>query len=160
MTIDRHTAGHLYLLHFGTPLGNPDSPRGMASHYLGWACDAERRIAAHLAGRSQVRIVQAALAAGIALTPVILGPGPKDLEWQIKRQKVALAHWCPICAARPRPLPARQLALPLDVPDDWDFDQVPVPPTPAWDWYQTWWRRTTIAYTGTTESFVPEGAWL
>lgn len=137
------TMGEFYLLHFSRPLGNPANPRALAGHYLGWAWEVEARLEAHLRNQSEVKIVQACHRAGIALTPVRLGPAPKRAEWWLKQcWKQNLRQFRPICMqGRPKALPANALQLPLDwVGDDdptWDFDQVPdVGPTKEWDSYR------------------------
>lgn len=134
MIVDRATWGQIYLFHFDRPLGNLANPRGQAQHYLGWALDAEARIATHLAGQG-AKIVAAAIAAGIVLTPYIIGGAPKEAEWIIKTRIKQTACFCPACCTtrrrRPRPLPYHlvQLALPLD-------DDFPEPPPLTMDSYE------------------------
>lgn len=124
LPIDRTTLGQIYCLHFSHPLGNTSKPRGMARHYVGWALDAEQRIAQHLAGQSGVAIVAAALEAGITLTPYVLGIASKNVEHTLKHKIKNITPYCPCCARlsgrAPRALPcsADQLVLPL-FDDDW-----------------------------------------
>ncbi len=40
-------SGHVYLVCFDRAIGDPDNPKGSASHYLGWAEDVEARMAEH-----------------------------------------------------------------------------------------------------------------
>ena len=147
LPITRATWGHIYLFHFSRPLGNPANRRAMASHYLGWALDPEERIAAHLGGRGAA-ITRAAVAAGITLTPHIIGPAVKDVEWLIKRSIKQTSCLCPDCCrtrgARPRPLPLGVLQLELPLAEDdvapWDRPGY-VPPAPGMDWYEAQWLR-------------------
>ena len=134
--IDRYTWGYLYLLHFSKPLGNLNKTRGQANHYLGWSLEPEQRIDLHLSGRSGVPIVCAALEAGITLTPHILGPAVKNIEWYIKNRIKRTACYCPdccrACGRRCRPIPcAAQLELPLD-----EIDDFPATPVTRIDWYE------------------------
>ena len=47
----KHTTSTVYLIHLLRPLGNPNNPRGMASHYLGFAeHDLAARLERHHAG--------------------------------------------------------------------------------------------------------------
>jgi hypothetical protein len=117
--------GHVYLLHFATPLGDPARSHAWASHYIGWALDAEQRLAEHLAGRGAA-ITRAAVQRGIRLEIVRTWPGTRDLERLLKSFKHG-PRFCPICCKhhgwRCRDLPAAlQLALPLD--DDADLPEV------------------------------------
>ncbi|MEA3339463.1 MAG: endonuclease [Chloroflexota bacterium] len=44
----------VYLIHFDTPLGDLDNPRGQAQHYLGYADDLEARLESHRSGNGSV----------------------------------------------------------------------------------------------------------
>lgn len=80
----------VYLLHF-------DSPLHHARHYLGGTKDLEQRLAAHRAGTSGVKIMDAAHRAGITFTLARVWDGGFQLERQFKRRK-ANSRLCPICA--------------------------------------------------------------
>jgi len=112
-----HTEGHLYLFHFHRPLGNVANARAMATHYVGFAEDLHSRLAVQFAGKG-AKIVAAAIRQGITFD-VYHWPAPLIVEKLVKRtHKTAL--YCPTCAAaagrlpRPLPVPAAQLALPLN----------------------------------------------
>ncbi len=61
----QHTTSTVYLIHLLRPLGNPNNPRGMASHYLGFAeHDLAARLERHHAGNGS-RIMAAVAKAGI-----------------------------------------------------------------------------------------------
>jgi hypothetical protein len=140
----RDSWGEIYLFHFDRPLGNLANPRAQARHYLGWAYDAEERIATQLAGRGAA-IVRAALAAGITLTPYVLGPAPLGTEVYIKRHIKQTACLCPdCCAARGRrrrslPLLVAQLELDLE-PFPWELPEYQPPPDRP-DWMETTYRQ-------------------
>jgi hypothetical protein len=113
--------GHVYLLHFAAPLGNPARPHAWASHYIGWAFDVEQRLAEHLAGRGAA-ITRAAVERGIRFEIVRLWPGTRELERQLKKSKRG-PRFCPTCCRahgwRCRDL-ASSLQLPLPLDDDLD----------------------------------------
>jgi hypothetical protein len=141
LPITRATWGELYLFHFSRPLGNPANRRAQASHYLGWALDARERIDLHLAGRGAA-ITRAAIAAGIDLTPHILGPAVKDVEYIVKRSLKKTHCLCPDCCRahgrRPLALPIGivQLELPLWCePAPWELPGYAVPRVST-DWYE------------------------
>ncbi len=46
----KHTTPVVYLLHFTSPLGNPDNPRGQAMHYVGQSTALAARLEAHRLG--------------------------------------------------------------------------------------------------------------
>lgn len=154
MTITAATWGHVYILCFSAPLGNLDNRRATAQHYVGWARDLEARIADHRAGRG-ARITRAAVARGITFT-VHAWPAPLGVEKWLKAQHETV-RFCPSCAAAAgrtrRMIPhVDQLVLPFDdqpapavaeeLPDSWDFDQVPPPAqAPRTDWYELSWLR-------------------
>jgi putative endonuclease len=118
--------GAIYLLHFSRPVGNPQSPRGQARHYIGWSLDPEQRNAEHRAGRGAA-LTRAAAALGIDWQLFILAEGDRTLERRVKALKAA-PRLCPVCG-RSHPggrlhvrREVEQLAFDLD--DDW-------PPLPA-----------------------------
>lgn len=129
------TQGTVYLFHFHRPIGNLANVRAQALHYVGFAEDFERRIAAQLAGKG-AKLVAAALAQGIGYD-LFHWPAALAVEKLIKRTKKT-ALYCPACCAtagrpvRPLPTPATQLALPLDL-DDFDF---PAPTATRPDWLE------------------------
>lgn len=99
-----NVAGTVYLLHFGEPY--PRDERAGVQHYLGWAADAERRLAEHLAGHGSP-LVAAVHRAGIAVELVATWPGTRHDERARKRRR-RHADYCPRCAeeaARVAPCP-------------------------------------------------------
>lgn len=133
----------VYLLHFERPLGNPQNPRALASHYVGWAQNLEARIAQHRAGRG-AHLTQAAVAQGIHFEVVATWPGDWQLERRIKALK-ATPRLCPICGRRH---PGGMLHVhvswfQLELPFDDPFD-VPAPQTRA-DWLEiNYYRRRPV----------------
>ncbi len=85
----------VYLLHFLEPIGNPDNPRAMAQHYIGWSPTPAQRIAKHTAGNGAA-IMRAVQARGIGFEIAITWPGGRDLERRLKRWHKA-RQLCPIC---------------------------------------------------------------
>jgi predicted GIY-YIG superfamily endonuclease len=80
--------GTVYLLHFDPPLGH-------ARHYIGWAKDAEARLAEHVAGRGG-RLPAAAAAAGCSIVIARTWDGTRADERRMKRRKEH-PRLCPIC---------------------------------------------------------------
>lgn len=122
----------VYLLHFAQPLGNPNNPRALAAHYVGWAVNLEDRMREHHAGRGAA-ITRAAVARGVAFEVVQTWPGDYRLEHHIKRLKNA-PRLCPHCGQKhprgPLCLYFVQLELPL-------FDPFDLPePATRMDWYE------------------------
>jgi hypothetical protein len=141
--ITASSLGWCYLLHFASPLGNPEKARGMAQHYTGWAEDPigdgaglERRITQQLTGQG-AKITRAAHERGVEVILVAAWRAPLSFEKHLKRRKDA--PWlCPLCSAargrRPRRVvvPAEQLTLPLfDQVEPWDDGDFPEPPAAA-----------------------------
>lgn len=128
--------GEIYLLHFARPVGNPDNPRGMAQHYIGWALDAAARELEHLAGRGAA-LTRYAVEQGITWAMYILGRGDRHAERRIKNLKCAPAI-CPVCGCS-RPSGPRQLSgelfLPLGPEGDDPFSVQPVQRARC-DWYE------------------------
>ncbi len=61
----QHTTSTVYLIHLLRPLGNPNNPRGMASHYLGFAeHDLAARLERHRVGNGS-RLMHAVALQGI-----------------------------------------------------------------------------------------------
>ncbi len=87
------TPGTVYLLHF-------DRPYQHASHYTGWTCDLDSRLAEHAAGRG-ARLLAVIGQAGIGFTLARIWPGPRSRERALKRQGGA-ARRCPLCGIHPR----------------------------------------------------------
>ncbi len=93
----KHTTSTVYLIHLLRPLGNPNNPRGMASHYLGFAeHDLAARLERHHAGNGS-RIMAAVAKAGIpwVLARVWEGASRAD-ERRLKSLKHA-SRLCPYC---------------------------------------------------------------
>ncbi len=93
MSASAGVPGTLYLLHFDHTYGA--GRHGTARHYLGWALDAEARLAEHLAGRGSP-LVAAVVAAGIGVELVATWPGDRHEERRRKRAH-RLARSCPRC---------------------------------------------------------------
>ncbi len=86
----------VYLIHFDRPIGNPDTPHGMARHYMGYTENLERRLAGHRAGNGS-RLMAAVAERGIGWTVARVWPdGDRDLERRLKRRKKH-RRLCPIC---------------------------------------------------------------
>lgn len=85
----------VYLIHFDRPLGDPNNPRGTASHYIGYTDNLERRLKEHAEGRGAA-IMRAVWLAGIPWHVVRTWEGGRDLERKLKRRKKARCL-CPIC---------------------------------------------------------------
>jgi predicted GIY-YIG superfamily endonuclease len=88
-----------YLLHF--------IPRFKhAGHYLGYADDIGRRVYEHEFGKSGVRLITAAVAAGVQLHLVRTWEGgDRTLERQLKGRAKGSSHLprlCPICKEEKR----------------------------------------------------------
>lgn len=85
-------SGTVYVLHF-------DPPYRHAGHYIGWAQDADARIAQHLAGAGSP-LVRAAVIAGSHIRVAATFAGSRYLERRLKRWHNTTARVCPICRAR------------------------------------------------------------
>ncbi len=99
----QHTTSCCYLIHFTRKLGNPESPRGQAGHYIGFAeHDLAARLERHRAGNGS-RIMAAVSKAGITwvLARTWEG-GSRDLERTLKARKQA-SDLCPICQGEQPP---------------------------------------------------------
>ncbi|WP_205704062.1 hypothetical protein [Candidatus Chloroploca sp. Khr17] len=115
----------VYLLHFETPLGNPDNPRAMASHYIGWAHDLAGRMRDHRSGHGAA-LTRAANERGISYQVVATWPGDRALERWIKLRKCA-PRLCPICA-QAHPLGPFTIRLPVpDLVQVQSYDRVECP---------------------------------
>lgn len=143
MTIYGDTLGTIYILCLDRPIGNPDNPRALASHYLGFTADLARRLAEHAAGRGQP-LTAAAVGLGIGWK-VFYRPGTPELERWLKAKYKNTPCLCPrCCAARGRKpaygfQPLDQLALDFSLPDaDLDalWERLVAVPEPAMDWYE------------------------
>jgi hypothetical protein len=130
--------GLIYLLHFDRPISAAHS----CQHYIGWCLDITARLGMHRAGKG-ARLTQIAVERGISFEVVRTWPGTRALERQLKNRKEA-PRLCPMCCQihgwRPRAadIDVVQLALPLDIPDDF-----PELPHGRMDWleistYQRW----------------------
>src|SRR5204863_10213713 len=89
--------GTVYLLHFDTPIGNLDNPRGQAQHYLGWAYHLSSRMQEHLTGRG-ARLTQVFSERGIGFVIARTWPGDRWFERKLKNRHDA-PSLCPICRA-------------------------------------------------------------
>lgn len=134
------TPGHVYLFHFNAPLGNLSNRRAQAQHYVGFAEDLDRRLAAQLAGKG-AKIVAAALKQGLVFE-LYHWPACLAQEKLLKKTKKA-SLYCPACAAAahrlPRPLPTPppiQLALDLDPDDIGAGEPLPELPIGRGDWLE------------------------
>jgi predicted GIY-YIG superfamily endonuclease len=85
-------SGTVYVLHF-------DPPYRHAGHYIGWAQDADARIAQHLAGAGSP-LVRAAVRAGSRVRVAATFAGSRYLERRLKRWHNTTARVCPICRVR------------------------------------------------------------
>lgn len=90
--------GFVYLLHFDRPIGNPDNPRAMAQHYLGWAAILSSRLRDHRSG-SGAAITKALRDQGIDFTLVRVWKAGRTFERELKNRKKA-RQLCPFCKAR------------------------------------------------------------
>lgn len=97
----------VYLLHFNKPYRH-------AQHYIGYAANLDRRLAAHRAGHG-ARLLEVINAAGITWEMARTWDGDRTLERRLKNWHKA-SQLCPIC---------RALRLSLD--------SVPLVPFPAED---------------------------
>jgi predicted GIY-YIG superfamily endonuclease len=80
--------GTVYLLHFDPPVGH-------ARHYIGWAKDAEARLAEHRTGRGG-RLPAVAAARGHEITIARTWEGTRADERKLKRRHET-PRMCPIC---------------------------------------------------------------
>jgi predicted GIY-YIG superfamily endonuclease len=85
-------SGTVYVLHF-------DPSYRHAGHYIGWAQDADARIAQHIAGVGSP-LVRAAVLAGSRVQLAAIFSGSRHLERRLKRWHNTTARVCPICRAR------------------------------------------------------------
>jgi hypothetical protein len=110
--------GIVYLLHFERPI----SVNHTCQHYTGWALDLNARLTMHRAGKG-ARLTQIAIERGIGFEVVRTWPGSREFERYLKNRKES-PRLCPMCCQihgwQPRriPLNVEQLALPLDIPDE------------------------------------------
>lgn len=88
--------GTVYLIHFDSPVGNIDNPRGNAQHYLGYTTNIRRRVSAHKRGVSRARLMQVVYERGINWVVSRTWDGDKKLERKLKNRKCA-RKLCPIC---------------------------------------------------------------
>jgi predicted GIY-YIG superfamily endonuclease len=84
--------GTVYVLHF-------DPPYRHAGHYIGWAHDADARVAQHIAGVGSP-LVRAAVLVGSQVRLAATFSGSRYLERRLKRWHNTTARVCPICKAR------------------------------------------------------------
>ena len=69
-----------------------------ARHYVGWAQDADARLAEHLAGAGSP-LVRAAVRAGVTVTLAARYDGSRRLERRLKRWHKT-GQFCPICRSQ------------------------------------------------------------
>jgi hypothetical protein len=93
-------AGTYLLCWADRPIGNPQTPHGMAGHYIGWARDLAHRIGVQEAGSWRAAaIMQAVAGQGITFTVAMTWPGTsRDFERALKNRKHA-RRFCPVCKA-------------------------------------------------------------
>ena len=80
--------GCVYILEFGRPLRNPDSPYGQARYYIGYA-DGHRldeRLREHRTGQGAA-ITRAAVESGIDLRLRCVFGGDREVERRLKKRK-------------------------------------------------------------------------
>lgn len=82
---------NVYLLHFNRPI----NPSHATQHYLGFACDLDKRIRQHRQGKG-ARLTQVAVERGITFRVAEVWQGDRSLESQLKKQKNS-RRFCPIC---------------------------------------------------------------
>lgn len=89
-----------YLLHFERKVGNPDSPRGQAGHYLGLTGCLQARVAAHEQGYS-AKLLHAVHQAGIRFQVVRTWEAVSYTDGRSLERKLKSLHdspsLCPIC---------------------------------------------------------------
>jgi hypothetical protein len=91
-------AGTYLLCWAEQPIGNPATPHGTASHYIGWGADLAHRIGIQEAGNWRAaRIMQAVRGQGITFTVAQTWPNTgRDFERALKARKHA-SRFCPRC---------------------------------------------------------------
>lgn len=92
-----------YLIHFERPIGNPDSPRGQAQHYLGYTGkeSLKARLARHKSGNG-ARIMAVVSERGIPWQVArTWSHGTRALERRLKNRHNA-PRLCPICRGEKR----------------------------------------------------------
>lgn len=95
-------SGTVYLLHLDATIGDPDNPRGQATHYIGWTNGPRSRVAercaTHAAGRG-ARMLAFCARNRIGWTVARTWYAPRWYERKLKARKDA-AFFCPICAGK------------------------------------------------------------
>ncbi len=92
------TVGQVYLLHF-LGEGIAHGPQARVKHYLGWAEDAEARIAKHMRGTSRARLMEVVKERGVSFTVARVWDGvTREFERRLKNQG-GLSRHCPVCIA-------------------------------------------------------------
>jgi len=101
--MSKHITPTVYLLHFARKLGDPDSPRGCAQHYIGFAeHDLAARLERHHAGNGS-KLMAAVTRAGIPWVCVrVWEGGTRELERTLKAHKRA-SDYCPYCRGEQPP---------------------------------------------------------
>ncbi len=89
--------GTVYLIHFDRKIGNPDNPRAMAQHYLGFSDKFLKRMHDHAKGQGSA-IMAFLSQQKIGWRVVRTWKGGRTLERQLKNRKSAKT-FCPICRA-------------------------------------------------------------
>lgn len=112
---DDSEPGTVYLICFARPIGNPDSRRGQARHYLGWCKDLERRLAQHRAGHG-ARILAYLLRAGVGWRCVRTWGGTRADEARLK-DRHRHADLCPRCNPRAAAFERQEPAEPFHPTD-------------------------------------------
>lgn len=87
--------GTVYLIHFDRKIGNPNNPRAMAQHYLGFSKKFPQRMNDHAKGQGSA-IMAFLSQQKIGWRVVRLWEGGRTLERRLKNRKNAKA-FCPVC---------------------------------------------------------------
>lgn len=85
----------VYLIHFETPIGDPNNPHGQAQHYLGSTDDLAERLRQHEHGNG-ARLMAAVTKRGIGWRCVRTWEGGRALERRLKARKNH-PRLCPVC---------------------------------------------------------------
>lgn len=137
---DADVPGQVYLLHFNiegnVPSERDDATTGKfhARHYLGWAKDADDRIAEHANGTSGARIMEVLHNRGIGFEVARTWNNvTRKFERRIKNQG-GLSRHCPICAEKGLVAPSRVQLKPIEAPEGVDFVETKVAAAELFYW--------------------------
>jgi len=88
----------VYLLHFASPIGDKNNPRGQAQHYIGSTDDLDSRLARHADGNgAAIMAYLSSQQIGFALART--WEGGRTEERKLKNNKKA-SRLCPICQGK------------------------------------------------------------